>query len=350
MNNGGLTKENLLFTFPVGLRENQPIATLGDVTADALAKRPAEIGLLSIYARIDELPEDLLDILANDFKIDWWDPNYSLEEKRRTFKDSWYVHKHLGTKAAVETAISAIYPNTTVEEWFEYGGEPYHFQLRINISDDDVDSKRMRRVLERMNFYKSLRSHNDGIHYFMEPETMTVYVWMGCPGLNETMETAVNVPKLTPPVGEARADVAAGVVGEKAQMSAEIDMSAEIPGSEIKTRVGAVEYGENTVMSASLELHTEILGSMGGVQTAAAGKGMRVCMASDLDLSRDMPRSTAHTGASAGACGWGMGMEVAIDLRKTEYPGGTSAARAVGKAAGIYQKLVTEVSAHETLG
>lgn len=162
MNNGGLTKENLLFTFPVGLRENQPIAALGDVTADALAKRPAEIGLLSIYARIDELPGDLLDILAHDFKIDWWDPNYSLEEKRQTFKDSWYVHKHMGTKAAVETAISAIYPGTKVQEWWEYGGEPFYFRLFLNAGKLRPDTEKHRKVLERVNYYKSLRSHLDG--------------------------------------------------------------------------------------------------------------------------------------------------------------------------------------------
>ena len=74
----GITKENLLFAFPVGLRENPSVAALGDVTAEALAKRPAEIGLLSLYARIDELPEDLLDILAYDFKVDWWEDRKSV--------------------------------------------------------------------------------------------------------------------------------------------------------------------------------------------------------------------------------------------------------------------------------
>lgn len=67
-----------------------------------------------------------------DFKVDWWDGDYSLEEKRRTLKDSWRVHRMLGTKAAVETAISAIYPNSAVKEWFEYGGRPYYFKLEIN--------------------------------------------------------------------------------------------------------------------------------------------------------------------------------------------------------------------------
>ena len=39
----------------------------------------------------------------------------------------------LGTRAAVETAIRAIYPKTEVKEWFEYeGGKPYHFKLFID--------------------------------------------------------------------------------------------------------------------------------------------------------------------------------------------------------------------------
>ena len=164
----GLTKENLLFAFPSGLLENPYLAALGDVTAEALAKRPAEIGLLSIYPRIDELPEALLDILAHDFKVDWWDPEYSVEEKRRTLKDSWRVHKTLGTKAAVETAIRAIYPLTTVEEWFEYGGSPYGFKIRLNLTGTEWTEERPRRILERVEFYRSLRSHLDGMEYIRE--------------------------------------------------------------------------------------------------------------------------------------------------------------------------------------
>lgn len=161
----GLTKENLLFAFPAGLRENQSIAALGDVTAEALAKRPTEISCISIYPRIDELPEKLLDILAYDFKVDWWDADYTLEEKRRTLKDSWRVHKLLGTKAAVETAISAIYPRSTVREWFEYGGRPYHFKIQLDLTGTLWTEDRPRRILERVAFYKSLRSHVDGLEY-----------------------------------------------------------------------------------------------------------------------------------------------------------------------------------------
>lgn len=190
----GLTKENLLFTFPVGLRGNPSIAALGDVTMEALAKRPAEIGLLSLYPRIDELPEALLDILAYDFKVDWWDSNYTLEEKRRTLKSSWKVHKMLGTKAAVETAISAIYPDTKVLEWFEYGGDPFHFKLLIDATYENVDPERHRRVMERVEFYKNLRSHLDGIEYAAVPDGICVaYCGVGAAGVALQITTEVDV-------------------------------------------------------------------------------------------------------------------------------------------------------------
>lgn len=228
MNDGGLTKENLLFTFPVGLRENQSIAALGDVTADALAKRQAEIGLLSIYARIDELPEDLLDILARDFKIDWWDPDYTLEEKRRTFKSSWYVHKHMGTKAAVETAIRAIYPFTTVEEWFEYGGEPYRFRLNINITSDSGDKARQKRVLDRLNFYKSLRSHNDGVRYFLMPEKVWALAGGGFVGGRRETHTAIIPPPLQRPKGAAWTRAGVGVFADRKRVSLTVGISGDV--------------------------------------------------------------------------------------------------------------------------
>lgn len=170
MNSHGITKENLMLTFPLALRKDQSVVALGTATAEALAQRPEEIDRLRIYPDIDRLPEPLLDILAYDFKVDWWDPDYSLEEKRRTLKSSWKVHKKLGTKAAVETALSAIYQDTKVLEWFEYGGEPYRYKLLIDATYENVDPERHRRVLERVEYYKNLRSHMDGVEYTANPD------------------------------------------------------------------------------------------------------------------------------------------------------------------------------------
>lgn len=162
----GITAENLLQSLPIALQQDDTVRALAASAAEVLADRPAEIDGLLIYPHIDVLDGELLDILAYDFKVDWWDGDYSISEKRRTLKDSWRVHRMLGTKAAVETAISAIYPDAKVEEWFEYAdGKPYHFRLCIKLAIDDNDIAKRKRVMDRVSYYKNLRSHCDGVEY-----------------------------------------------------------------------------------------------------------------------------------------------------------------------------------------
>ena len=67
----GLTVENLLRTLPDVLKNDESMAALAAAIAQVLSARPSEIRNLMIYPRIEELPEDLLDILAYDFKVDW---------------------------------------------------------------------------------------------------------------------------------------------------------------------------------------------------------------------------------------------------------------------------------------
>lgn len=153
-----LSVENLLSAFPLSLSEDSEKAALASVTASELIKLYEENDILALYTRIDELEEPLLDILAYDFKIDWWDKNYTLKEKRETFKNSWNVHRILGTPTAVELALSSIYERTTILEWFEYGGKPYYFKLHIESEDLMTDYEKIKTVLDNIRFYKNKRS------------------------------------------------------------------------------------------------------------------------------------------------------------------------------------------------
>lgn len=177
----------LFASFPMALLEDKRLAAAGLVLAEALALRWRETEEGSFYAHIDRLDEPLLDALAYDFKVDWWDETYTLEEKRRTLKDSWRIHRMLGTKAAVELAIRAIYPETNAVEWFEYGGKPYHFRLYIDLSDVMGDETRPWHVMDRVNFYKSLRSHLDDIQFTIEAKQPAELHVGGGAGLDATL-------------------------------------------------------------------------------------------------------------------------------------------------------------------
>lgn len=47
----------------------------------------------------------------------------------------------MGTAAAVKAQADAIYPGSTVEEWYEYGGKPGYFRLRVNIMTVEEQEK-----------------------------------------------------------------------------------------------------------------------------------------------------------------------------------------------------------------
>ena len=178
-----LTPESLLSTFPEVLKNDERMLALGTAMAGQLAALFEQSAMATIYANIDTLPEEVLDMLATDFKVDWWSYDYTLEEKRRTLKNSWFVHKRLGTAGAVERALSAIYEGSEVIEWFEYGGEPYHFKLLIPVDQTTLDPTKHSTVLRLITYYKNLRSVLDDVEYYGSECSGTLYVaaaFAGC--------------------------------------------------------------------------------------------------------------------------------------------------------------------------
>ena len=118
---------------PEPITEDEHLRQLAELAATCLEKCFKDTWNTAIYCRIDDLPEGVLDILAEDLKVDWYNYAGTLQEKRRTIKDSWYVHRYMGSVAAVERALSDIWPESSVEEWFDYGGDPYHFLGRLRL-------------------------------------------------------------------------------------------------------------------------------------------------------------------------------------------------------------------------
>ncbi len=175
MNDYDIRSVDFTRSLPPPLKDDPEINALGRAIAEQLQVTARQIRQNIIYARIDELDEQTLDILAYDLHVDWYDYSYPIEVKRRTIKDSVKIHRRLGTKYAVETALGAVFPGTRVEEWFEYGGDPYTFRVIINATENGVTAAQQAAVLERVIFYKNLRSHLEAVRFKVEKKT-TVHV------------------------------------------------------------------------------------------------------------------------------------------------------------------------------
>lgn len=168
-----ITENNILSRFPEALANNAQKFALASVIATELVELYEDNQFLVLYSRIDELDEDLLDILAYDFKVDWWDNNYSLLEKRSLFKNIWIVHRVLGTPGAVKTAISSIYKNVKLQEWWEYGGKPHYFKLLIDTGNMFFGDEKLQSIISRVRFYKNLRSLIEIVECLVTKETKT---------------------------------------------------------------------------------------------------------------------------------------------------------------------------------
>lgn len=153
---GEISKQDILRTLPPVLKKDKCFAALGEVIAEQLVKNRELSDRTIIYPSIDKLSEDVLDALAYDLNVSWYDYEGTLSEKRKTIQECMQVHQYKGTKYAVETALRSVYETVRVTEWFEYGGEPYHF--KVIIYDSSNDKEKRARVLAKVQYYKNLRS------------------------------------------------------------------------------------------------------------------------------------------------------------------------------------------------
>ena len=149
---------------PGALKQDPKIKAIAEaVTKEALTVS-GEIENVLIYSRIDELPEALIDILAYDMHVDWYDYSFPLNVKRDILKSSVKVHKKMGTKYAVEKALGALYPQSEVEEWYQYEGEPHHFHIVCDVTENRVTAS-FQEIINAVMMYKRLSSHLDEVVY-----------------------------------------------------------------------------------------------------------------------------------------------------------------------------------------
>lgn len=143
-----------------------------------------------IYTAIDTVSEAVLDALAVSWKIDWYDPEYDLEQKRRIVQTALTIRRTMGTAAAVKAQADAIYPGSTVEEWYEYGGKPGYFRLRVNIMTVEEQEKfaamSMAEIERRLAAAKRFSSHLEEVEYYDAGGTATAWGFAAYVGMELT--------------------------------------------------------------------------------------------------------------------------------------------------------------------
>jgi len=173
---------------PDSISGDPTIKAAAQALDSVLAQTTADIDLIAIWSRIDEIEEPLLSTLAWELHVDYWDKDWPDSAKRATIKKAYILHMRKGTPAAVEEALKAAVGAGAVEEWFEYAGAPGYFKVHVDLVTSGVDADSWDDMTKLINEYKNTRSWLDALLVYLTAygsrvlattllsgETVTVY-------------------------------------------------------------------------------------------------------------------------------------------------------------------------------
>lgn len=127
---------------PPSIASDMQVVTAGLALDPELQSVSHDIREALIYSRIDELPEELVDLLAWQFHVDVYEPLSSpklpLSIKRELVKNSIPLHRKKGTRWAVRKILEFLGFKPVIKEWFEMpeGATPHTFSVSGYYEED----------------------------------------------------------------------------------------------------------------------------------------------------------------------------------------------------------------------
>lgn len=113
-----------------------------------------------LVAIIDNLPTSALPHLAEQYHItgnEGWLHATTEDAKRALIKSAIKIHRYKGTKFALLEIFDSLNLVGEISEWFEYGGDPYHFRAKFD-THSLFEDKLEKELLDLINENKNVRS------------------------------------------------------------------------------------------------------------------------------------------------------------------------------------------------
>ena len=109
------------------------------------------------------------------------------------YKSAIKMHRYKGTKYAIEEIFKTLNIVGNVEEWFNYGGQPYYFKVILQIFNRSINEETEKKLRDLINEYKNERSWLEEIQFYLTTnakmhaysacitqETITVHAYSAC--------------------------------------------------------------------------------------------------------------------------------------------------------------------------
>jgi phage tail P2-like protein len=157
-----LSNISILDLMPPNLAADKNIKMMAEafdeVLRDIIEKIP-DIEIIPNLTLSRIMNEMLIDLLAWQFHVDFYEPGLPIEIKRKLVLKSLDWHYRKGTPSVVEEIVSTVFTRAEVQEWYEYGGLPHRF--RIATEGQMPDAEAMRKLMRAIKSVKNTRSFLD---------------------------------------------------------------------------------------------------------------------------------------------------------------------------------------------
>lgn len=152
---------SILDLLPISLKKDPFIIALAEAIEIQLNEAYQDAMKLTNFNDVDNLPEPLLDYLAYQRHVDFYENDLSIDQKRKLIKNATMWHRKKGTPWAVEEVVSVVFNNAEAKEWFDYEGKPFFF--RVETDDTLKQSTDLDRLVKMIDATKNKRSHLENV-------------------------------------------------------------------------------------------------------------------------------------------------------------------------------------------
>ena len=192
---------NLNDLIPSSIKSDVEVQNCVSTLNDEFNLIKSAIDNINIYSAIDTLPMDIVQLLAWQFNVNseakGWLLTSTDDEKRELVKNSIRLHRTKGTKFAIEEVLRIVGFGGEIKEWFEYGGHPYHFRIKIT-TYQGISEDKLKRLNGLIREYKNARSYLEDIAFASAvkgdiPKIATTYQSIGKIALFPIFENSLTV-------------------------------------------------------------------------------------------------------------------------------------------------------------
>lgn len=148
-----ITTIDLAAITPDSIRDDEQIKAATTAIQTQISALASDINnALPLLPNLDKLPGKIVDLLAWQYHVDFYDSTSSIEARRDRVRTAIQDHRIAGTRAGMERALEAVFESNNFEivEWWqlEPKGDPYTFFVFIHVPFTDEQFNRAKAIAQ----------------------------------------------------------------------------------------------------------------------------------------------------------------------------------------------------------